>query len=161
MAFAPMCLPEGNHDVLYSPAALQLGAFHWHVLKAANALEKRGHRLVETSGGFGRPELTDLGKEVGRDEINWWLTRKETNVEDLRTRTAAVLDAVQTMKKAFDALKKNDPPESYQGLLSSLREFATGHTAEIERLYEYVVWLEKDRKSTRLNSSHANISYAV
>ena len=122
---------------------LQLGAFHWHVLKAANALEKRGHRLVETSGGFGRPELTDLGKEVGRDEINWWLTRKETNVEDLRTRTAAVLDAVQTMKKAFDALKKNDPPESYQGLLSSLREFATGHTAEIERLYEYVVWLEK------------------
>src|SRR3712207_8685332 len=27
--------------------------------------------------------------------------------------------------------------------------------------YRLMSWLEKDRKSTRLNSSHANISYAV
>ena len=138
-----MCLPEENHDLLYNPPVLQLGAFHWHVLKAANALEKRGHRFVESHGGFGRPELTELGKEVGRDEINWWLTKKENNIEGLRTRTAAVLEGVQTMKKDFDAMKKSDPPESYPGLLTSLREFATSHAAEIGRLYEYVVWLER------------------
>ena len=106
-----MCLPDDNHDLLYSPAVLRLGAFHWHVLKAANALDRRAHKIIEISGGFGRSEPTDLGKEVGRDEIKWWLTKKETNVEDLRTRTAAALDDVQTMKKAFDALKKSDPPE--------------------------------------------------
>jgi hypothetical protein len=142
MAFAPMCLSEENHDHLYNPAVLQLGALHWHVLKAANALEKRGDRFVESQGGFGRSEPTELGKEVGGDEINWWLTKKETNIEDLRARTAAVLEGVQTMKKVFDSMKKSDLPESYSGLLTSLREFATCHAAEIERLYEYVVWLE-------------------
>src|SRR3712207_7429947 len=30
-----------------------------------------------------------------------------------------------------------------------------------EQIWEFVEGLERDRKSTRLNSSHANISYAV
>jgi hypothetical protein len=140
MSFAPMFLPDSNHDLLYCPATLKLGELHWHLLRAANALDR--DRFVQTHGGFGRPEPTDLGREVGRDEINWWLTKKETNVEDLKMRTSAVLDGVQTIKRAADVLKTKDFPQTYQDLLSTLRQFATNRAPEIELLYEYILWLE-------------------
>jgi hypothetical protein len=51
---------------------------------------------------FGHGEPTELGKEVGRDEINWWVTKKETQLEDLRRKTEEVLQGVQDIKKAVD-----------------------------------------------------------
>src|SRR3712207_9594093 len=50
------------------------------------------------------------------------------------------------------------------------KDFASGkvkgkhvapHTLEIAAMWAILTRLEEDRKSTRLNSSHANISYAV
>jgi hypothetical protein len=142
MSFAPSFLPGNNHEALYSNATLMLGELHWHVLKAANALEKRGYTFVKTHGEFGRHEPTELGKEVGHDEINWWVTKKEKRIEELRERTVAVLDAVQAMKKAVDTLRNKNHPESYQELLETLSAFATDHTRQIELLREYVLWLE-------------------
>jgi Putative DNA-binding domain len=119
-----------------------LGEIHWHVLKAANALEKTGYTFVKTHGEFGRSEPTELGKEVGHDEINWWVTKKEKQLEDLRERTAALLQAVQSIKKAVDALKNRTFPESYHELLETISEVVTDHTKQIELLREYVLWLE-------------------
>src|SRR2546429_9865967 len=39
--------------------------------------------------------------------------------------------------------------------------FSSHQIAEVERVADHVCILEKDRKSTRLNSSHGYISYAV
>jgi hypothetical protein len=143
MSFAPLYLPETNHDLLYCPASLKLGELHWHILKAANALENQGYTFVQTQGSLGRQEPTNLGKEVGGDEINWWLTKKEPNPEELRIRTITVLDGVQKLKKGADTLKTTEFPTSYANLLSTLRQFATQYVFEIDMLYEYVVWLER------------------
>src|SRR3712207_8361245 len=73
------------------------------------------------------------------------------------------------------------PPRStlfpYTTLFRSVRQVGTGHLSarfrvgdtvyrsgaerSLRRLWETVRLIEQDRKSTRLNSSHANISYAV
>src|SRR5689334_23747420 len=41
------------------------------------------------------------------------------------------------------------------------RRLDCGQELEIERPAQGLAWLEQDRKSTRLNSSHSSISYAV
>jgi len=39
--------------------------------------------------------------------------------------------------------------------------FAEAAERHLDDVYGYLAWFTGDRKSTRLNSSHANISYAV
>ena len=71
-----MYLSDSSHEPFYCPATLTLGVVHWHLLKAANRLQERGYTFVETNPPFGKPVRTDLGNEVGKDEINWWLTQE-------------------------------------------------------------------------------------
>ena len=52
-------------------------------------MRDRTYKVVESNGIVRRNESTEFGKEVGRDEINWWLTRKETDLEDLREKTSS------------------------------------------------------------------------
>jgi hypothetical protein len=92
------------------------------------------------TGKFVQYEQTDFGKEVGRDEINWWVFKKEANLNELRQQTERALDAAQTLKKTTDALKDNRP-ETYEDLLAILRRFADHHAKEIVILHEYVRWL--------------------
>ena len=137
-----MILPDNAHDSLFSPATLRLGEVHWYVLKAANLMATRRNRESERNElGFRSYEQTDFGKEVGRDEINWWVFKKETDIDELRERTERVLEAVQSLKQASAKLK-NESPESYEDLLSALRGFAEHRVDEIELLYDYVRWLE-------------------
>jgi hypothetical protein len=124
---------SGHHDTLYSPTVLILGRIHWILLQSATLLGEKG--FTDTH------EPTDLGKEVGKDEINWWLTRKETNPEVLRAKTESVLEAVRTLKRAADGLRNRQLPTSYEGLLQILREFSDSHNPEIESLFQYVTWL--------------------
>jgi hypothetical protein len=97
---SPFYLPGCSHDTLYSPTVLTLGRIHWILLRASTLLEKRGYTFVETHPPFGTCEAAELGKEVGKDEINWWLTRKEQDIETLRVKTKRVRTAVQKIKKS-------------------------------------------------------------
>lgn len=137
----PLYLAEYGHDTVYTPAALTLGRIHWTLLRSATLLQKTGYTFVETHPPFGTYEPTDLGKEVGRDEINWWLTRRETNIELLRTKTEVALGAAQKLKHAAGDLIKVQLPSSYDTLLGALRDFADSNQTEIETLHEYVTWL--------------------
>jgi hypothetical protein len=132
------------------------------MLKAAVLMEEKRHKESDgkghiirwnKSGEWVRYELTDFAKEVGDDEINWWITRKEKAIDEFRQRTERALQAVQTLKEASVKLK-NKEPESYNELVSILREFAEQHSAEIELLYEYVHWLAER------NSLAPNILFA-
>lgn len=137
-----MVLPENAHDSLFSPATLRLGEIHWHVLRAANLMHTRRYKERKTGGdGFAKLERTDFGKEVGGDEINWWVFKRETDVRELGARTHVALESAQLLKQASVGLR-NQIPESYVDLLSTLRAFAECHDAEILSLYEYVRWLE-------------------
>src|SRR3712207_8332939 len=57
---------------------------------------------------------------------------------------------IRGIETVFDGFEKNPSPRTIKGLLYCREEIEA----------QYQEWLE-DRKSTRLNSSHANISYAV
>jgi hypothetical protein len=111
------------------------------LLRAATLLEKTGYTFTETHPPFGSYEPTALRKEIGKDEIHWWLIRREPNMEILRAKTKSTLDAVQKVKKAADGLANRQIPTSYEDLLRILREFCDSHEREINLLYEYVSWL--------------------
>jgi len=73
-----MIMGGDAHDALFSPATLMLGNIHWTLLRAANLMDARRWNKVRTEGkGYFTSEMTDFGKEVGLDEINWWVFKKE------------------------------------------------------------------------------------
>jgi hypothetical protein len=76
-----------------------------------------------------------FGIEVGRDEINWCVFKKEPDLDELRQQTEKALGAAQTLKKAAKGLKESRP-ETYEDLLAILRGFGDKHSNEIDVLHE-------------------------
>src|SRR3712207_3976829 len=105
----------------------------------------RRRRLEELTTGDGRPLAAHLEAQIGRE-----LDRLELLLEQLKAVEAERDALLAPMADAASA-----PVAALAGLRGIGPEFAAN------------LWLEcfyrsfRDRKSTRLNSSHANISYAV
>ena len=91
----------------------------------SQALRKKAGEI----GRFVQYEQTEFGREVGRDEINWWVFKKERNLDELRQQTEKALGAAQTLKKAAEALKESRP-ETYGDLPAILRGFADKRSNE-------------------------------
>src|SRR2546430_14754766 len=94
-------------------------------------------RLLESM----RPELLRFAH---------WLARDRSIAEDI------VQEALLRAWRSRDALK--DPGAARPWLLTIVRR---EHARLYERKRLELVTLDEDRKSTRLNSSHSQISYAV
>ena len=134
-------IPQQNNESLYCPETLRLGEFHWYLLKADRLMAEQTFERYE--GDDARPNLhkrTEFGKEVGPDEIHWWVFRREQEIGKLEESTRRALGAAQRLKLAADCLRTNRP-KSYGELLDSLRRFAELHTADIDKLVGYVQWL--------------------
>lgn len=138
-----LTIDPSKHNKFFSPATLRLGEIHWCILRAADLIDTKSYVKEKVGEGlsFIAHESTEFGKEVGRDEINWWVFKKETDIPGLRERTLRALDALQVLKEASAVLKKSKGAGSYTELLSTLRRFAEEHAREIEVLYDYVMWL--------------------
>jgi len=136
-----MELDNSVHDLLFSDATLKLGEIHWTVLKAARTMDRERWDEVELDFGC-TYEDTEFGKEVGMDEIHWWIFEKEPDVDELLVKSELALKAAQVLKASSVALKAT-APESYQRLLLSLKKFAEQHRSEINALHDYVMWLAK------------------
>jgi hypothetical protein len=95
---------------------------------------------TKRAGFVSHEGFTDFGREVGRDEIDWWVTRKERNVEELRHETSLALEAAQKLKKLSELLKAKNP-ETHADLLKILRQFAEDCAAEIDTIYQFILWL--------------------
>jgi Putative DNA-binding domain len=132
--------PSNGNESVFSPPTLVLGEVHWHLLRASQLMYE--NTVVKTKGtGFVVHEgYTEFGREVGRDEINWWVFKKERNIEELREQTSRALDAAQKLKKDSETLTTKNP-ETHAALLATLRQFADDHAAEIETVRRYVLWL--------------------
>lgn len=129
------------HKDLFSNNALTLGRIHWYLLKADNEIEARRCRKVSDDPPKPtKTELTEFGKEVGRDEIHWWIFKKETEIDELYTRTEHTLEAAQQLKEASSRLLTS-PPRVYDKLIATLRGFADTYSSEIDILCDYVAWL--------------------
>ena len=88
-----------EHQRLFSENSLRLGRTLGHLLAAQQALENRMFTSSVVKKGFTRPDSTEFGKEVGKDEIHWWIYKKESDLEGLRARVTAALEAAQTLKQ--------------------------------------------------------------
>lgn len=93
-------------------------------------------------GANGAIEYTDFGKEVGRDEIHWWVFSKEGDLDSLQARSKAALEAADSLKATANKLKSSRP-ESYHSLLVALRKFAESHQADTQRILDYLIWLRE------------------
>jgi len=129
------------HKELFSGYSLKLGKTFWYILKAANEMDRRRYRTL-ADGAFEQTVTTDFGKEVGSDEMHWWIFKKEDKIDELQKRTKQALPFVQKLKENSKKLITN-PPSKYDELVSTLKEFAESHGSEIDVLYEYVAWLHK------------------
>ncbi|MFL6464675.1 MAG: helix-turn-helix domain-containing protein [Bryobacteraceae bacterium] len=140
---------EEQRGILRCRATDLLAQIHWYVLRSSELMRSAcfDHDVVDTVGSLRitRPRRTSFGKEVGRDEIEWWVNRKETDLEGLRQRTQTALDAAQRLTESVRKLK-GIQPQSYEELLVRLRDFAETHTAAIETVCQFVKWLN-DRDS--------------
>jgi len=140
-------MADFSNEAVFSPPTLMLGEIHWHILRASRLMYQK--TVVETRGSEGsglaglivHQEYTEFGREVGRDEINWWVFRKESDIQELRERTSQAQDAAQKLKRASERLYRGGRPETYDELLHILRQFAEEHAAEINSLRDYVLWL--------------------
>jgi len=133
-----MAVDEKVQGALFSDATLVLGEIHWAVLKAARAMDRERWDKVKREFGS-QYEDTAFGKEVGMDEIHWWIFEKEPDVDELLAKTEEALKAAQVLKNASVKLKGGEP-ESYEKLLLSLRAFAEQHRSEVYALHDYVMW---------------------
>jgi hypothetical protein len=139
---------DKEHESVFSPATLSLGRVHWYVMRAATLMRAKTEVYTKPNGSHGltfvQQATTEFAKDVGRDEIDWWIRRKEKDLDELRAQTVRALEAVQTLTRASDALTRNRFG-SYPELLAFLRQFAERHSTEVEVLHGYVRWLaERD-----------------
>jgi len=129
---------------ILTDAASMLGKLHWYLLRSSKLMSDERERVFEVPS-YGlrieRHELTDFGQEVGRDEIDWWINRKEKDTPELHNRTEQALAAAQTLRTKAISLRGFEPA-SYDELTTKFRGFVESCRAEVAVLYEYVVWLD-------------------
>ena len=135
-----------HHKELFNAASIKLGQIHWYIQKADTEMYKKC--WVEKPLGdaeFTTPELTEFGHYVGGDEINWWVFKKETDIDELFNRTENALTFVQKLKIDSFSFKEKYSPKSYPDLIINIKQFLEAHDKEISTLLDYVIWLnEKD-----------------
>jgi hypothetical protein len=135
-------ISDSQRSSILTDTTSMLGELHWYLLQSSKLMSDKQSRVLEEQFGltFERHELTDFGREVGRDEIDWWVNRKEQDTPELRERTKQAMVAAQTLRTKAIALRGFEPA-SYDDLMAKLQVFAGSCRAEIAVLYEYVVWL--------------------
>ena len=131
------------HEKLFSGSSWEMGKIHWYIQKADTEMDSRCE--TEKEGEYGNIilDVTPFGEEVGTDEINWWVHKQETEVEELRKKTEAVLSSAQKLKADSLALKNKSAPKSYSDLIGEIHDFAEEHRKEIHDLHNYVSWLHE------------------
>jgi len=140
-------ISASQRSSILTAAASMLGELHWYLLKSSKLMRDERDRIwEEVSHGIRieRCEPTDFGREVGRDEIDWWINRREQNTPELGERTGQAMAAAQILRTKAIALRGFEPT-SYDDLMMKFQSFVENCRAEVASLYEYVVWL--DRKS--------------
>lgn len=133
----------GRHNELFSGSSWELGKIHWYIQKADTEMDNKCEIKKEGEHGSVIIETTPFGEEVGQDEINWWVFKKEPEIEELRKRTETTLKSVQKLKEDSSMLKERYAPKSYLSLIREIKTFTDDHKKEIHDLYDYVLWLHK------------------
>lgn len=128
-----------EHEKLFSGSSLKLGKVHYLILHAATKMEKESYIDIQVGG----VERTEFAKEIGSDEIHWYVFRRENKIEELLRRTENTLKVAQKLKDDSFELRDKFYSDSYPELIQKIKEFEDQHDAEIQSLYDYVLWLHQ------------------
>jgi hypothetical protein len=89
-------ISESQRYSIVTDTTSMLGELHWYLLRSSKLMSDERDRVWEDLS-FGvrveRRESTDFGREVGRDEIDWWINRKEQDTPELRERSEQAMTA--------------------------------------------------------------------
>lgn len=122
----------------------RLGVLLWFLIHADTAMSGLKSTRIRVNSGstlsIYRDESTEFGREVGRDEIDWWINRKETDLAEFAKRAARALKSAQVLKENSQALKKVDV-DRYEDLIDQIKTFATRHSEHIAAVLEFASWL--------------------
>lgn len=134
-----------EHDRLFTETGLKLGRILWYLLHASQELDKKTHVDEPSSTGIGSRRIkTAFGEEVGKDEIHWWVYKKDQEVAVLHDRVKRALAFVQLLKEDSARLEPSGL-HTYAGLVTRLATFIESHKDAIEELHDFVFWLyERD-----------------
>lgn len=132
--------PYDEHERLFSGTGLKLGKTLWYMLNAAQEIERRTY-IVQPNGKVSR-ELTKFRKEVGKDEIYWWIYKKESDVEELQIKVKQTLLSLQNLKESANKLEFYGI-QTYADLVTVLANFTEARKAQIDDLHEFAVWLHR------------------
>ena len=113
---------ESMHAQLKSKSARGLANFHKLIVN--------GYLLL----GLEKQQ----GNDIGKDQMHWWIFKKEKDLSALERDTSKVLPAAKKMKDDARRLRRGFELSSYQVLISALNKFVTDHESEILLLYKYV-----------------------
>ncbi|MCJ7529875.1 MAG: hypothetical protein MUO64_02435 [Anaerolineales bacterium] len=127
---------------MYSEQLLNLGRIHLYLLHASNLIDEK--RVIPVPPGvIHRPTLTDFGKEVENDEINWWVFKREANILELKEKTIIALQSAEILKKSSEKLFR--PFHTSEEFTLAYERFAKERNLEIKAVLDYVKWLfQKD-----------------
>ena len=169
-------IPDSKRYSIVTDTTSMLAELHWYLLKSSKLMSDERDRVMEVFScevKIERRESTDFGREVGQDEIDWWINRKEQDTPELRERSERAMAAAQTLRTKAIALRGCEPV-SYDALMAKFKGFVESCRAEITVLYEYVVWLNgksvlapeilftyKVWGSTRMSDRSTDINFAL
>ena len=101
---------DKDHEPLFCRSILKLGEIHWYVLRADAQMaaqiapKANANGIVDMISAM--RNRSPLAEEVGGDEINWWVRRNETNLDDLHQRTTEARAAAHALLLATEALRR-------------------------------------------------------
>ena len=111
-----------------------LAELHWYLRRSSRLMSNERNRVVmevfSSELKIESREPTDFGQEVGRDEIEWWINRKEQNTPELRDRSEKAMDAAQTLRTKAITLRGCEPA-SYDDLMAKFKGFVESCRAEV------------------------------
>ena len=133
-----MVNPYDEHKRLFSQTGLKLGKSLWYMMAADQEIERKVYETQTNSVGL--RSRTEFGEEVGKDEIHWWIYKKEPHIEELQGKVKLALRSLQDLKEAASKLNPYGV-QTYADLLTYLTNFVEAHKEQINVLYDFVVWL--------------------
>lgn len=131
-----------NRVNLASVSAKKLAEVHKFIVN--------GYLLVGIKKDQIREKNQEFWGEIGKDEIHWWVSKKEMDVQKLKESTEKVYRSAKVLKDDSRKLKSVFVVASYSKLIDTLNRFVADHEEGITALYDYV---EKLRREDALATS--------
>lgn len=133
-----------EHQTLFSGSGLMLGRILEMLLRSEYEMDELKYGTVtEQSSVLANrlPQRSLFGQEVGRNEIHWWVHKREPNVRELLCQTHQTLESVQRLRRASANLKYRTL-NLYSELVDLIVQFIEVHKEQIGVLHEFVLWLQ-------------------